>query len=197
MRVALYARVSKDEVSSRGQWQDPEQQFVPMRKVAEAFGWEVAGEFVDRASGGDSNRPQFLRMRAKIRQGHIQMVYVWSLDRFSREGIPNTMGYIKEMRKYACALRSHTETWLDTGQEGIADLLLSVMAWSAQQDRKKIKDNTRRALADKKAKGQKLGRPPKFCPHGAMHPELEQKRDKNGKVVELRCSECGWRQKRR
>ena len=81
-KVALYARVSKDEASSDGKLQDPENQLQPMRKFCAAMEWEIYEEFVDRASGGSANRPDFQRMLGRVRQKHFDLILVWALDRF-------------------------------------------------------------------------------------------------------------------
>lgn len=165
MKAVLYARVSKDEADSRGKLQDPENQLGPLRKFCDAMSWTVKEEFVDRASGGNSDRPEFIRLRSEVRQGHVDLVLVWSLDRFSREGIMNTMGYIKELRQYNCGLKSLQETWLDTRQEGISDLILSIMSWASAEERRKISERTKAGLARARAKGKRLGRPRKGPPH--------------------------------
>lgn len=163
MKVAIYARVSKDETSSDGKLQDPQNQIIPLKKFAEAMGWKVDSKriFIDRASGGSANRPAFQEMLREVRQRHIDMVLVWSLDRFSREGISNTLRYISEIKRYKCALKSLQETWMDTSQEGIAELLIAIFSWVAKEERRKISERTKAALAKLKAKGVKLGRPKK------------------------------------
>ena len=159
MRVALYARVSKDDASSEGKLQDPENQLLPMRKFCESMSWDVVGTYTDYASGGDSNRPEFQKMLGKVRQRHFDMVLVWSLDRFSREGMTNTLNYIKTLRDYKTGLKSVQESWLDTSQQGISDLLLGIFSWVAEQEKKRISERTKAALAKKKFEGVKLGRP--------------------------------------
>lgn len=159
MKVALYARVSKDEMSSSGQLQDPENQLQPMRKFCEAMGWDISKEFVDRASGGSANRPEFQAMLAEVRQRHFDMVLVWALDRFSREGMTNTLAYIKQLQSYKTGLKSMQESWLDTSQQGVAELLLAIFAWVAAEEKRKISERTKAGLAKLKAKGIKLGRP--------------------------------------
>ena len=161
MKVALYARVSKDEASSSGDLQDPENQLIPMRKFCEAMGWGISKEFIDRASGGSANRPQFQLMLGEVRQRHFDLILVWALDRFSREGMTNTLNYIKQLRDYKTGLKSIQESWLDTRQEGIADLLLAFMAWAAADEKRKISERTKAGLAKLKARGIKLGRPHK------------------------------------
>jgi DNA invertase Pin-like site-specific DNA recombinase len=159
LRVALYARVSKDEASSSGALQDPENQLVPLRKFCDAMNWELRDTFVDRASGGSANRPNFQIMLNRVKQRYYDIVLVWSLDRFSREGMTNTLKYVKTLRDYKTGLKSYQETWLDTTQEGVSELILAFMAWVAAEEKRKISERTKAGLARKKAEGKKLGRP--------------------------------------
>ena len=161
MKVALYARVSKDEVSSDGSLQDPENQLQPMRKYCEAMNWGISKEFIDRASGGSANRPQFQSMLAEVKQRHFDLILVWALDRFSREGMTNTLSYIKQLKYYKTGLKSLQESWLDTSQEGVAELLLAIFSWVAAEEKRKISQRTIAGLNKLKAKGIKLGRPRK------------------------------------
>ena len=163
-KVALYARVSKDEMSSDGRLQNPDNQLLPMRKFCEAMNWTISDEFIDRCSGGNSNRPEFQRMLARVRQRHFDIVLVSALDRLSREGILNTLSYLKQFKQYNTALRSMQESWCDTGEEGMGELLIAITAWHAKQERKKISDRTKAGLARRKAQGVKLGRPRKNAP---------------------------------
>ena len=159
IKVALYARVSKDEASSTGALQDPENQLQPMRKFCEGMGWEIRDVFIDRASGGSANRPEFQKLLSKVKQKYYDLVLVWALDRFSREGMTNTLAYIKILKHYKTGLKSIQESWLDTTQEGVSELLLAFMSWVAQQEKQRISERTKAGLAKKKAEGKILGRP--------------------------------------
>lgn len=161
MKVALYARVSKEEASTSGAIQDPENQLQPMRKFCEAMQWDISEEFIDRASGGSANRPEFQKMLGRVRQRHFDLILVWALDRFSRESMTNTLSYIKQMKEYKTSLKSMQESWLDTSQEGVAELLLAIFAWVAAEEKRKISERTKAGLAKLKARGVKLGRPRK------------------------------------
>ena len=163
MKVALYARVSKDEMSSDGTLQDPENQLIPMKKFCEAMEWKVDNNyiFIDRASGGTANRPAFQKMLSEVRQRHIDLILVWALDRFSRESMTNTLSYIQQLKGYKCGLRSIQESWLDTSKEGIAELLIAIFAWVANEEKRKISERTKAGLQKLKEKGIKLGRPRK------------------------------------
>ena len=161
MKIAIYARVSKDEASSDGKLQDPENQLIPLRMYCQARGWEISAEFIDRASGGNSNRPQFQAMLGRVRQNHFNAILIWALDRFSREGMTNTLSYIKQLKQYNTGLVSLQESWLDTTNEGVAELLLAIFSWVAAEEKRKISERTKAALAKLKSKGVKLGRPRK------------------------------------
>ena len=71
MRAALYARVSTPASSKRAtrdgdrERQDPEVQLLKLRAYAQARGWEVIGEYVDRKSGADPNRPALRDLEAE------------------------------------------------------------------------------------------------------------------------------------
>jgi DNA invertase Pin-like site-specific DNA recombinase len=161
-KVALYARVSLDEDSDTKQFQDPENQLVPLREFTKAMGWEVIHEYIDRKSGADPNREQFRLMLQDAMLRRFQGIVVWKLDRFSREGIISTMSYIKQLKERGIWLRSLTESWLDTSNEGITDIVLAIMSWAAAEERKKISERTKAGIARRRAIGQwKGGRPKK------------------------------------
>jgi len=168
MKVALYARVSIDETSKESsKYQDPENQLMPMREFAKRMDWEIT-EFVERASGG-SDRPIFQELLGRARQHEFKGILVYSIDRFSREGILDTLTYIKGLKERGVWLKSLREEWLDTDGP-FTELMLAQFAWFASFERKKISDRTKAALAKRKALGLSLGRP-------------------------FRCKLCGWSHK--
>ncbi len=177
-KVAIYARVSKDEASSDGKMQNPENQLIPLRKFCESMGWTVSCEFIDFSSGGDSNRPEFQKMLGRVRQKHFDIILVWCLDRFSREALMNTLSYIKQLKKYNTSLKSLQESWLDTSDDGVGELLISIMSWVAYQEKKRISDRTKAGLARKKSEGVKLGRHPLNC-DCPIHIKRPPKNDSN------------------
>ncbi len=153
-KAVLYLRVSKNDES-----QDPQNQKAPLLKLAETLDLEVVGEYIDYASGGNSNRPQFQQMLEDAKKGGFDMILTWSLDRFSREGISNTLHYLEKLKRSKVALKSLRENWLDTSGEGMGHLLIAIMSWVAKQERLRISDRTRAGLTRTKTNGTKLGRP--------------------------------------
>ena len=146
-------RVSKDDES-----QNPKNQREPLVKLAESLELEIVGEYTDMASGGDSNRPKFRQMLKDARERKFDTVLVWSLDRFSREGISNTLHYLEELKRTGVALKSLQESWLDTSDGGVGQLLISIFAWVAEQERRRISRRTKAGLLRVKANGTQLGR---------------------------------------
>lgn len=146
-------RVSKSDDS-----QTPENQREPLRKLAESLELEIVGEYVDMASGGNSNRPKFQQMLKDARERKFEIVLVWSLDRFSREGISNTLHYLEQLKQTGVALKSLQEGWLDTSDGGMGQLLIAIFSWVAKQERERISERTKAGLIRAKTSGKQLGR---------------------------------------
>jgi len=84
----------------------------------------------------------------------------WWLSRFSREGALATLRYLKELKEHGVNYKSFTEPYLDSlGSFG--EVIVSMLAPIAAQDLIKILENTKAALARKKAAGVQLGAPAK------------------------------------
>ena len=161
-KAALYARVSMDETDEeKKRYQEPENQLKPLRDWASALGVEIVEEYTDRASGADARRPEFRRMLKDAALRRFSGILVWKLDRFSREGIIPTMAYIRDLKARGVFLKSLTESWLDTQNEGITDVVLAIMSWAAAEERKKISERTKAGIAQKRARGEWRGGRPK------------------------------------
>ena len=154
MRVAIYARVS-----TRDKGQDPEHQLHQLREFAERHG-TIYKVFTEEVSGGKSDRTEFKQLLLEAYQKKFDLVVFWRLDRFSREGALPTLKYLKELRDHGVNYKSFTEPYLDSlGPFG--DVIVSMLATIAAQDLIKVSENTKAALAKKKAAGVKLGAPSK------------------------------------
>jgi len=154
LKIGLYARVSKNDES-----QDPENQLRPLREFANALEGEIVEEYVDKASGSNGDRINFLRMLQDADKRKFNLLLVWGLDRLSREGIPNTLGYLKRLKNNGVSIKSLQESWLDTRDEGIGELLVAIFSWVAQQERKRLIERINAGLDRARAEGKVLGRP--------------------------------------
>jgi len=156
-QVAIYSRVSKDDLGKR--FQDPNNQLEPLREYCNQMEWEIKFEFIDKKSGADSNRPEFKRMLAEARQHHFDLLLVWSLDRFSREPLLNTLSYVNQLKKHNIALRSFTEN-IDTSETGTQELIMIILMWLSAEERNKISRRTKAGIQRRKNLGVwKGGRP--------------------------------------
>ncbi|MFA5091546.1 MAG: recombinase family protein [Candidatus Paceibacterota bacterium] len=161
----MYARVSLEETSDKKRMQDPENQLRPLRQFAESLGHEIVEEYVDRKSGADPNREQFRKMLQDAAMCRFKGILVWKMDRFSREGILQTLSYIRRLKERGIFIRSLTESWMDTTDSGMAELILSIASWASAEERKKISERTKAGIAQKRALGQwRGGRPRKKGP---------------------------------
>jgi DNA invertase Pin-like site-specific DNA recombinase len=154
LKIALYARVSKNDES-----QDPMNQVIPLRDYAKALGGEVVKEYIDLASGSNGDRANFSQMFDDADKRKFDLLLVSALDRLTREGISNTLGYLERLKRNGVGLKTLQESWLDTRDEGVGQLLLAIFSWVAQQERKRIVERTKLGLQRARSEGKQLGRP--------------------------------------
>jgi DNA invertase Pin-like site-specific DNA recombinase len=155
MRIAIYGRVSTKK-------QDEMNQLLQLREfVGTQAGWTLEKEYIDRVSGaGRKERPQFQQMLADASQRKFDLLLYWSLDRLSREGIVKTISYLEQLRGWGVGWRSYTQPFLDTGNEMVNSIVLSVLAAVAKQERVTISERTRAGLQRAVKAGRRLGRRP-------------------------------------
>ena len=162
MKIAIYIRVSLDESDRNSRrFQDPENQAKPLRDFCKAMDYEIYKVYSDKMSGANPSRPSFRKMMNDAMLHRFSGILVWKLDRFSREGIIPTMAYIQKLKKRGIWLRSLTESWLDTSQEGITEIVLAIMSWASAEERKKISERPKAGIARLKKQGKWRGGRPK------------------------------------
>jgi DNA invertase Pin-like site-specific DNA recombinase len=152
-RVALYARVSKDD-----DVQDPENQLTPLRKYAKEQGYSIYREYPDCQTGKDVDRPEFQQMIRDARGHRFQIVLMTDVDRFARSTIHlhTEMKRLNDSNVKVCFINqpmANTDT-----PEG--ELLLGFLGVIAQFERRLISRRTKAGLARAIAQGKTLGRPP-------------------------------------
>lgn len=157
VRIALYARVSTKDRGQDYQNQLRELRAFVKRKHTE--GWRLTAEFVDEMSGSRADRPAFKRMFEAASRKEFDLVAFWSLDRFSREGVLETLQHLQK-------LTSHGVDWFSLREEYLRsigifrDAVLAILAAIAKQERVRISERVCAGLARARAKGKRLGRPP-------------------------------------
>lgn len=88
MTVVLYARVS-----TRDKDHNPENQLILLRRETERAGDTITKEYVDEESGGKASRKQFKQLMKDPGKCQFDLVRVFALDRFSRQGIEAVFEY--------------------------------------------------------------------------------------------------------
>src|SRR5277367_5080738 len=109
MRIALYARVSKDDGK-----QDTENQLHELRDFCIRSGWIIDQEYIDRGSGKTADRPQFKRMFEDASKRKFELVLFWALDRFTREGVLETLNHLQRLSAWGVGWRSYQEAYFDS-----------------------------------------------------------------------------------
>jgi DNA invertase Pin-like site-specific DNA recombinase len=155
-RVAVYARVSTHDKG-----QDPENQLMQLRAWCARAGHELVAEHVEHESGtkGERDRKAFAALMAAAARREFDLVLFWSLDRFSREGMAQTVGYLQRLQANSVDFHSYTEEYLATDNELVRNILLAVMASLAKVEAQRISERTKAGLARARAHGKRLGRP--------------------------------------
>ena len=153
-----YVRVSTRE-------QNEERQLVAMRN----FGITDSGIFLDKQSGKDFQRKAYLKLLKKIKPGDTLVIK--SIDRLGRDyrEILEQWRIITKVKQTAIVVLDMP--LLDTRQKErdltgmfIADLVLQILSYVAQQEREFIHQRQAEGIEAAKARGVRFGRPPKERP---------------------------------
>jgi len=156
MKIA-YGRVSTKD-------QNPERQVVKFREL----GVEERYIFVDKLSGKDFERPKYQAMRLLIREGDL--VYLDALDRLGRDydGIISEWKYIsRELNADIVCLDNEllfdSRKFKSMGDFGkvLEDQFLSLLAYVAEQERKKNRQRQAEGIEIARGAGVTFGRPRK------------------------------------
>jgi DNA invertase Pin-like site-specific DNA recombinase len=151
MKTVVYARVS----TSR---QDNENQLAQLREFASKLSWTLVHEYVDVIGGGGKKaRKQFEAMMDAASRHEFDCVLFWRLDRFSREGVRQTLRYLTQLDGWHVGWRSFQEQWFDSCGP-FKDAVISIMATLAEQERLVISERTKAGLARAVRAGRVLGR---------------------------------------
>ena len=122
--AVIYARFS----SSKQQEQSIDGQLRYCREYAERYGYNIIGEYCDRAiSGTTDQRPQFQKMIADSAKKKFQYILVWKLDRFSRDRYVSAL-YKYKLKKNGVKVLSVTESIGDGDESVILEAVLEAMA---------------------------------------------------------------------
>ena len=157
MKIYGYVRVSSTD-------QNEDRQMLALQKqnIAEK------NIYVDKISGKDFNRPSYKNLIRKLQAGDL--LYILSIDRLGRnyEEIQNQWRVLtKEIGADLCVIDMpllDTRQGKDLMGTFIADLVLQILSFVAQNERENIRKRQLQGIAAAKAKGVRFGRPEKGLP---------------------------------
>ena len=153
IQVGIYVRVSTED-------QDTELQERELVAEAERRGW-VNFVYKDQGiSGAKFNSPMLNTLLTHIREGRIQVVLAWKLDRIGRS-TQHLAEIINILLEANCGLVVPSQG-IDTSAGSIntaSKLQLNVLAAVAEFERDLIRERTKAGMKVAKAKGIHCGRP--------------------------------------
>ena len=155
MYIAIYCRISTNT-------QENENQLSQLRGFAASQGWKIKREYVDIATGKNSDREQFKALYKAASRREFELCLFWSLDRFSREGVLETLMHLQTLTRYGVGYRSFTEQYLDSCGM-FREAVISILAVIAKQERVRLSERTIAGLQRARAKGRVGGRPRASC----------------------------------
>src|SRR5215470_5511244 len=151
MKVAIYTRVS-----GKSNRQETANQSLQLTEFCQRQGWEYV-EYTDRMSSTKADRTTFQQLFEDARLKKFDLVLFWALDRFSREGVTETLNYLKVLDSYDVAWKSYTESYLDsTGM--FREAVIAILAAVAKQEHARLSERVVAGLRRAKREGKVLGR---------------------------------------
>ena len=126
--------------------------------------------YLDKQSGKDFDRPQYQRLLRRLRRDDV--LYIQSIDRLGR----NYSDILEQWRILTqekgvdiCVLDMpllDTRRGKDLLGTFLADIVLQVLSFVAENERANIRQRQAEGIAAAKARGVRFGRPPKPLPDG-------------------------------
>lgn len=154
-----YIRVSTKE-------QNEDRQVIALEEA----GIDKQNVFMDKQSGKDFQRPQYKKLLRKLRKNDL--LYIKSIDRLGRnysEILEQWRLLTKEKGVDIVVLDMpmlDTRHGKDLMGTFIADLVLQILSFVAENERVNIRQRQAEGIAAAMARGVQFGRPPSPLPHG-------------------------------
>ena len=148
-----YVRVSSNEQNERRQLLALFSRSVPKERI-----------FMDKLSGKDFNRPQYRKLLKRLRAGDV--LYILSIDRLGRNYVEIQEQWrilTKEIGVDICVIDMpllDTRNGKDLMGTFIADLVLQILSFVAQNERENIRERQAQGIAAARDRGVRFGRPP-------------------------------------
>lgn len=152
MKAAIWARVSTAE-------QETQNQVLQLTAHAERRGDEIVATYeAEESAYKGKHLKQLSEVYEAARLGRFRVLYVWALDRLSRQGTLAMLEIIDTLERYGVRVVSLQESFTESdGPE--RELYLSIIGWMAKQESARRSERTKAGLERVKSEGKTLGRP--------------------------------------
>ena len=177
MQIYGYVRVSSSD-------QNEERQIVELSKR----GVVLKNIYIDKQSGKNFDRPQYIKLVKKLKHGDL--LYILSIDRLGRNYLEIQEQWrvlTKDKGVDICIIDMpllDTRKGKDLMGTFIADLVLQILSFVAQNERENIKKRQAQGIAAAKARGVKFGRP-EIIPPDNFEQLIEDWRNKKISMTEV------------
>ncbi len=157
-----------------------------------AYGVEPANIFADRASGKDFDRPRYRELLCALDSGDVLVLSIDRLGRNYSEILEEWRCITKELGAAIVVLDMpllDTRRGKDLMGTFLGDIVLQVLSFVAENERSNIRQRQAEGIAAAKARGVRLGRPPKPLPKSFfLAVERWKKGELSGKQAAEACS---------
>ncbi|NLH47245.1 MAG: recombinase family protein [Myxococcales bacterium] len=153
LRVVFYTRVSTSA-------QTVDNQMLQLQQVAETRRWNVVGTYSDTASGARDRRPALDEMMKAVRRGQVDLISITALDRLGRD-VRHLLTVVEELRQAGVGLFSLREG-IDTNSPS-GRMVMVIFSGLAEFELNILRERTVHGLQRARAKGVRLGRPPRVA----------------------------------
>ncbi len=150
LKVCAYVRVSTDHSAQMNSFQNQTEHYE--RKLRSNPAYEYCGIFSDAdISGAKENRPGFQAMIEKALSGEIELIITKSISRFARNTIM-LLRYVRQLKDAGVGILFEEEKINTLSSEG--ELMLTVLAAIAEEERKSVCTNLRWAVQKRYQRGE-------------------------------------------
>lgn len=153
MKTAVYVRVSTEKQSTEMQEREISM-FLASKSIKELEIYRDEDE-----SGKSTSRPALNRLLNDCKQGKVETLIVWKLDRLFRSLI-ELITHLKQFQKQKVTFISIKENIDLSTPTGI--LMMQILGAFSEYEREMIVTRVKAGLANAKAKGKQLGKPSKI-----------------------------------
>lgn len=149
MTVGIYIRVSTEEQVKEGYSISAQRQ--RLQAYCFAQGWEEFKFYVDEGiSAKTADRPQLKKLLKHIREGSIDTLLVYKLDRLTRS-VSDLNTILNELKEYGAVFRSATEVFDTSSATG--RLFIQIVGSMAQWESDNLGERVRVGMMEKARQG--------------------------------------------